>query len=73
MNFEASYHKMISTDTENEENECISPSKAEFKKNMAENLGVGEANARILAFKSKAPTTKEGNITFDNKNVKLEK
>lgn len=62
MNFEASYHKMISADTENEENECISPSKAEFKKNMAENLGVGEANARILAFKSKAPTTKEGHL-----------
>ena len=60
MNFEASYHKMISADNENEENECISPSKAEFKKNMAENLGTNEANAKILAFKSKAPTPREG-------------
>lgn len=61
MNFEANYHKMISADAENEENECTSPSKAEFKKNMTENLCGNEANARILVFKNKAPTPREGN------------
>lgn len=60
MNFEANYYKMVSADLENEENECASPSKAEFKKNMAENLGGNEPNARILAFKNKAPAPKEG-------------
>jgi len=62
MNFEANYYKMISADRENEENECVSPSKAEFKKNMAENLNGNEANARILAFKNKAPTPREGHL-----------
>ena len=51
---------MVSADLENEENECESPSKAEFKKNMAENLGGNEANSRILAFKNKAPAPREG-------------
>lgn len=60
MNFEANYYKMVSADLENEENDCVSPSKAEFKKNMSENLGGNEANARILAFKNKAPTPREG-------------
>ena len=60
MNFEASYHKMISADHENEENECTSPSKAEFTKKMSEKLGGNESNARILAFKNKAPTPREG-------------
>lgn len=60
MNFEANYYKMITADRENEENECVSPSKAEFKKNMAENLCGSDANARILAFKNKAPTPREG-------------
>lgn len=60
MNFEANYYKMVSADLENEENECASPSKAEFKKNMAENLRGNEPNARILAFKNKAPAPKEG-------------
>lgn len=53
---------MVSADLENEENECASPSKAEFKKNMAENLGGNEPNARILAFKNKAPAPKEGHL-----------
>ena len=66
MNFEANYYKMISADRENEENECASPSKAEFKKNMAENLNGNEANARILAFKNKAPTPREGNCEIDS-------
>lgn len=60
MNFEANYYKMVSADLENEENECSSPSKAEYKKNMAENLGGNQANARILAFKNKAPAPREG-------------
>lgn len=60
MNFEANYYKMVSADRENEENECESPSKVEFKKKMAENLGGNEANTRILAFKNKAPTPREG-------------
>lgn len=62
MNFEANYYKMVSADRENEENECESPSKVEFKKNMAENLGGNEANTRILAFKNKAPTPREGHL-----------
>ena len=49
---------MIATDHENEEN--ASPSKVEYKKNMSENLGGNETNARILAFKNKAPTPREG-------------
>lgn len=66
MNFEANYYKMVSADHENQENECASPSKAEFKKNMAENLGGNEANARILAFKNKAPTPREGNCLMNS-------
>ncbi|CAH3027422.1 unnamed protein product [Porites evermanni] len=62
MNFEANYYKMVSADRENEENECESPSKVEFKKNMAENLAGNEANTRILAFKNKAPTPREGHL-----------
>ena len=60
MNFEMNYHKMISADRENEENECLSPSKAEFIKKMAQNMGLNDANSRILAFKTKAPTPREG-------------
>lgn len=60
MNFEANYYKMVTADRENEENECASPSKAEFRKNMAENLGGDQSNARILAFKTKPPTPREG-------------
>ena len=66
MNFEANYYKMVSADHENQENECTSPSKAEFKKSMAENLGGNEANARILAFKNKAPTPREGNCLINS-------
>lgn len=65
MNFEANYYKMVSADRENEENECESPSKVEFKKNMAENLGGNEANTRILAFKNKAPTPREGTFKWE--------
>lgn len=60
MNFEMNYHKMISADRENDENECLSPSKAEFKKKMAQNMGLNDGNSRILAFKMKAPTPREG-------------
>lgn len=69
MNFEANYYKMVSADRENEENDCESPSKVEFKKNMAENLGGNEASARILAFKNKAPTPREGTL---NENIKIQ-
>ncbi|KAK2569872.1 Cell division cycle protein 20-like protein [Acropora cervicornis] len=62
MNFEMNYHKMISADRENDENECLSPSKAEFKKKMAQNMGLNDANSRILAFKMKAPTPREGHL-----------
>lgn len=62
MNFEANYYKMVTADRENEENECASPSKAEFRKNMAENLGGDQSNARILAFKTKPPTPREGHL-----------
>lgn len=65
MNFEANYYKMVSADRENEENECESPSKVEFKKNLAENLGGNEANTRILAFKNKAPTPREGTFKWE--------
>lgn len=60
MNFEMNYHKMISADRENDENECLSPSKVEFKKKMAQNMGLNDGNSRILAFKMKAPTPREG-------------
>lgn len=59
MNFEVSYYKMILVDIENEENECISFLKVEFKKNMVENFGVGEVNVRIFVFKSKVLIMKE--------------
>ena len=61
MNFEANYYKMVSAENEQQENE--SPSKKEYKKNMAESLNGNEANARILAYKTKAPTPKEGEPT----------
>lgn len=72
MNFEASYHKMITAGAENEENECASPSKVEYKKNMAEKLGGNEPNARILAFKNKAPTPREGIRLSENINRQLD-
>ena len=58
MNFEMNYHKMVSADHENEENS--SPSKAEFKKKMSQSLVGNDTNSRILAFKNKAPTPREG-------------
>lgn len=58
MNFETNYYKMVSTEMEEQENE--SPSKKDYKKNVSENLNGGEANARILAYKTKAPTPREG-------------
>jgi cell division cycle protein 20 (cofactor of APC complex) len=64
MNFETNYYKMVSTESEEQENE--SPSKKDYKKNIAENLNGGEANARILAYKTKAPTPREGKTCYDN-------
>lgn len=58
MNFETNFYKMVSNDNDGQENE--SPTKKEFKKNMAESLNGSEANARILAYKTKAPTPREG-------------
>lgn len=58
MNFDTNYYKMIST--ENEEQENDSPTKKEYQKNMAESLNGSDANARILAYKTKAPTPREG-------------
>lgn len=60
MNFEMNYHKMVSADHENEENS--SPSKAEFKKKMSQSLVGNDTNSRILAFKNKAPTPREGHL-----------
>ena len=39
MNFEANYYKMVSSDRENEENECVSPSKAELQEEHGRKLG----------------------------------
>ena len=60
MNFELNYYKMVSND-ENEV-EGVSPSKAEFKKNVSENLCGNDLKARILSYKNKAPTPREGSI-----------
>ncbi|XP_031565454.1 cell division cycle protein 20 homolog [Actinia tenebrosa] len=60
MNFETNYYKMVSTESDDQENE--SPSKKDYKKNVSENLNGGEANARILAYKTKAPTPREGHM-----------
>lgn len=59
MNFELSYWKMMSNNEENEV-EGTSPSKAEFKKNVSENLCGNDAKSRILSYKNKAPTPREG-------------
>lgn len=60
MNFEVNYYKMVLVDFENEENECVSFLKVEFKKNMVENFGGNELNVRIFVFKNKVLVLKEG-------------
>ena len=59
MNFDASYFKVVSKDDANVENER-SPSKAEFRKSMTENLCGNELNAKILTYANKAPAPREG-------------
>ena len=54
MNFEMNYHKMVSAD------QWMSHSQEEFKKNMSQSLLENDTNSRILAFKNKAPTPREG-------------
>ncbi|EDO33700.1 predicted protein [Nematostella vectensis] len=60
MNFEANYFKLVAKGPQDEENEAVSPTKQDFQKSMADNLNGSEINARILAYKNKAPTPREG-------------
>lgn len=60
MNFDASYFKVVSKeDVSNDENEQ-SPSKAEFRKSMTENLCANDLDAKILTCTNKAPAPREG-------------
>lgn len=56
--------EMTGKDTENVQ-ETVSPSKLEYKKQLAANLGqdVAIGSARVLAFKQKAPPPPEGHLT----------
>lgn len=58
MNFDTNFYKMVSSENDDQENE--SPSKKEYQKNMADTLNGSDANARILTYKTKAPTPREG-------------
>ena len=64
MNFEMNYWKMVSNgNEENEVEETSSPSKTEFRKNVSENLCGNDTKARILSYKNKAPTPREGKFS----------
>ncbi|XP_028401139.1 cell division cycle protein 20 homolog [Dendronephthya gigantea] len=59
MNLDTSYYKVMSKEETEQENEG-SPSKAEFRKSMTENLCANELNAKILTYSNKAPVPREG-------------
>lgn len=59
MNMNTSYFKVMSKEETEQENEG-SPSKAEFRKSMTENLCANELNAKILTYTNKAPAPREG-------------
>jgi cell division cycle protein 20 (cofactor of APC complex) len=59
MNMDTSYFKVMSKEETEQENEG-SPSKAEFRKSMTENLCANELNAKILTYRNKAPVPREG-------------
>ena len=59
MNMDTSYFKVMSKEEKEQENEG-SPSKADFRKSMTENLCANELNAKILTYTNKAPAPREG-------------
>lgn len=59
MNMDTSYFKVMGKEEAEQENEG-SPSKAEFRKSMSENLCANELNAKILTYTNKAPVPREG-------------
>lgn len=60
IDLEMSSHKLLRDSLQDlKEDELMSPSKREYQKVMAENLGADISNTRILAFHTKAPTAPE--------------
>ena len=63
MNMDTSYFKVMNKEECEQENQG-SPSKAEFRKSMTENLCASELNAKILTYSNKAPLPREGECVF---------
>lgn len=64
MKFDASYFKVVSKEDVNDEENVQSPSKAEFRKSMTENLCANDLDAKILTCTNKAPAPREGKYFF---------
>jgi len=61
MDMEASSHRLLRESVRDpREEELMSPSKREFQRVMAENLGTDLNSTRVLAFQTKPPTAPEG-------------
>ncbi|CAH1775934.1 unnamed protein product [Owenia fusiformis] len=58
--FDLSHYKVMNTDTENAQDETMSPSKRDFQKGMSDNLHGDALNAKIMSYQTKAPPAPEG-------------